>query len=78
MTADIAAIARGLTKAQREAVCGARQMYADNWVIPILRDVRTKGALIIADLTVQSDVIPAHILTPLGLAVRAHLMEKPQ
>ncbi|MEG7697742.1 hypothetical protein U2181_15360, partial [Listeria monocytogenes] len=67
-------IAKGLTKAQREAVRRARDMYQGEWVIPELRDVRTLSRLLTIGVAHRGGIFPElATLTPLGLAVRAAL-----
>lgn len=63
-------IAKGLTKAQREQVI----RMADVWRLP---DLRVTPSLVAKGLVRQCGKKYGHELTPLGLAVRAHLQENP-
>lgn len=79
MTApDPAAIAKGLTKAQREALLDARKNFAENCLV--LAPHRCRNTLIDAGLvssafarSISGGKSKMKRLTPLGLAVRAHL-----
>jgi len=60
---DIAAIAAGLTKAQREAVLGRRDLSSGAGMWPLRNSLAEKGLV---------EGLASH-WTPLGLAVRTHL-----
>ena len=74
MTSDIAKIAAGLTKAQREAILNAEEMgwWPDN--ILVRTDVPTNTWRKLVDHWLIDPSEHSRRLTPLGLAVRAHLL----
>lgn len=78
MTApDPAAIAKGLTKAQRALVMALDGKEYRNWKA-LTPNVKTRDAVAKAGLAWFDDKGPVHCyfmrrLSPLGLAVRAHL-----
>lgn len=67
---DVAKIAAGLTKAQRDAVLNTRGPDADGLAWFALGSARGLPG------EIKQRTVVGHCLTPLGLAVRAHLMEK--
>ena len=67
---DVAEIAKGLTKAQREALTGH-----NSWRIRTTTSAPCRCALQRKGLVV--DRMYAESFTPLGLAVRKHLLENP-
>ena len=76
MTADVETVARGLTKAQREAVTW-RQCYGSDFRTVYGRTYRTMDVLTRLGLLEETDACFGY-LSPLGLAVRAYLMEQPK
>ena len=67
---DVAEIARGLTKAQRETIANTRGTHEDgNFWFPLgsARGIPTE---------LKTRTVIGHCLTPLGLAVRAHLTQE--
>ena len=78
--ADVTGIAAGLTKAQRAAVLAARHHARRHAYLPegyyVDADMRVRRNL--AERGILRDYLNSHQrLTPLGLAVRAHLQENP-
>ena len=72
MTApDVAAIARGLTKAQRDVVRSTRGPDADGLCWLALGSARG------LPIELKQRTVVGHCLTPLGLAVHAYLQENP-
>ena len=76
MTDDVEAIAKGLTKAQREAILGAQDLMYSHDGYPFFKVQFTPHEPwpqgVAQFLTLTSDR-----LTPLGLAVRTYLEENP-
>ena len=75
MTSDVEAVANSLSKAQREAVLGATDMMSSHGGYPFFVVEHTGEpwpAGVAQFLSVWKDR-----LTPLGLAVRAHLARLP-
>ena len=74
---DVADIARGLTKAQRAAVIGAIDCEPRGPYRPAglycSADKRVRWKLAVAGV-IRDYLGPSNRLTPLGLAVRAHLI----
>lgn len=76
MTApDIAGIAAGLTKAQREAVLKAEEMGWWPGNVLVRTDVPTSTWRKLVDRSLIDPSEHTRRLTPLGLAVRAYLQE---
>jgi hypothetical protein len=82
MTDDLAALAAGLTKAQREAVmfgkCGLRSSH-DEYSSDCICAADASDDLCPLGLAYWRNRYPNGIvLTPLGLALRAHLKDNPK
>lgn len=72
--AEVAKIAKGLTKAQRETMLGMDRQGA--WCRPDQRSIAVLKRLTLAESMVSRSIL-FNRLTPLGLAVRAHLERQP-
>ena len=72
MTADLASLARGLTKAQRELASGR---YDDDFASHNDAAVLERAGIWVETPPDDEDEHPRFVCTPLGLQLRAYLME---